>query len=385
MDQIQSFFNQHNALQTITWFVALSLFCVILAYALRFPLFKWSHYLFSRFGDINRESLRQTIRYISLMAGLFLFYALLPVIPHLPIKIYDLLQKLIQFAACIPLALALISCLDIIHLLYMQNPERAKHPIKGYIQLGKIIVFILSGILILSVITGRSPLILLSGLSAMAAVIILLFQDTLLSLVAGIQISAADSIRVGDRIEMESPHIDGTVKELSLHSVKIDNFDKTTTILPVRKLVNTSFKNWRSVKEAGMRRIKRPLFIDPTSVKVLSTEDIEKLHKSADFNPSFYHGGLNKEKERLDNIAAFRAYALDYLQKHPKVQTKANVAPIVSLLEATPQGLPVEIYCFVSAIDSNGYEILQSEIFQHLYAALSRFDLRIFQIFTLKN
>jgi len=164
------------------------------------------------------------------------------------------------------LALAIGKALDMADSLYQRRPEAQDKPIKGYLQLVKIIVFVIAAVLMLATLIDRSPLVLLSGMGAMMAVLILVFQDTILSLVAGVTVSSNDMIRVGDWIEMPSAHADGDVIELSLHTVKVRNWDKTVTAIPIKRFLSESFKNWRGMREAGGRRIKRSLYIDQTSV-----------------------------------------------------------------------------------------------------------------------
>ena len=167
-------------------------------------------------------------------------------------------------------ALALARMLDLIELLYRRRPDAATKPIKGYLQLLKIFLTIVAVILMIAMLINRNPLILLSGLGAMAAVLMLIFQDTLLSLVASIQLGTNDMVRIGDWIEMPSQNADGNVIEVALHTVKVQNWDKTITTIPVRKLITDSFKNWRGMQESGGRRIKRALYLDQRSVRFLS-------------------------------------------------------------------------------------------------------------------
>src|SRR5690606_32016557 len=179
----------------------------------------------------------------------------------------------------VALALALAAVLNIADTVYHRRPEARLRPIRGYVQVAKIAVYAVAAILVIATLIDRSPLILLSGLGAMAAVLILVFQDTLLSLVAGIQISSTDMVRVGDWIEMPAMNADGDVIEIALHTVRVQNFDKTITTIPIRRLVTDSFRNWRGMQESGGRRIKRPIFIDQTSIRFLTPEELDRLSR----------------------------------------------------------------------------------------------------------
>ncbi|MDD4099356.1 MAG: mechanosensitive ion channel, partial [Lentisphaeria bacterium] len=175
------------------------------------------------------------------------------------------------------LAMALDTLLDLVDIWYRRRPDAASKPIKGFLQLGKIVLYIVAGILIISMLVNRNPLILLSGLGAMAAVLMLIFQDTILSLVASLQLGSNDMVRIGDWIEMPSQNADGDVIEIALHTVKVQNWDKTITTIPVRKLITDSFKNWRGMFETGGRRIMRSLYLDQRSVRFLNDDEVKRL------------------------------------------------------------------------------------------------------------
>lgn len=238
----------------------------------------------------------------------------------------------------------------------------------------------------------RSPLILLSGLGAMAAVLMLIFQDTLLSLIAGIQISSTDMVRVGDWIQIPSLDVDGDVIEIALHTVKVQNFDKTITTVPIRKLVTDPFKNWRGMEEAGGRRIKRSLFIDQSSIRFHTEKEQEYLSRFNLLENYFtqkipeineWNAQLDKNHDvlantrRLTNIGTFRAYVFAYLKNHLNIEQ--NMTLMARQLPPTPNGLPLEIYCFTNTTVWLEYEQIQSDIFDHLYSILPSFGLKIFQ------
>jgi miniconductance mechanosensitive channel len=265
-------------------------------------------------------------------------------------------------------------------------------PIKGYIQVIQISIFILGGIVIIANLMGESPFILLSGIGALSAVLLIVFKDSLLGLVAGIQLAANDMVRVGDWIEMPKYDADGDIIDISLNTVKVQNFDKTITTIPSYALISDSFKNWRGMQVSGGRRIKRSLFIDAKSIKFCTEEMIEKF-KTIQFLSEYI---TSKEQEiaeynarheinldnpvngrALTNIGVFRAYMIRYLQQHPGISQEMTL--LVRQLAPTENGLPLEIYAFTNDIRWDVYESIQSDIFDHLFAVAPEFGLHIFQ------
>lgn len=200
-------------------------------------------------------------------------------IPDLPEAIVSIVKNVSNSFTVLVIALSISAFLNVVDRIYHGRADARLRPIKSYLQVMKIAMFVIAGILMVATIIDRSPVILLSGLGAMAAVLILVFQDTLLSLVASIQISATDMVRVGDWIEMPHMNADGDVIEIALHTVKVRNFDKTITTIPIRKMVTDNFKNWRGMQESGGRRIKRSLFLDQNSIGFLSVDQVASLQK----------------------------------------------------------------------------------------------------------
>jgi miniconductance mechanosensitive channel len=246
--------------------------------------------------------------------------------------------------------------------------------------------------MIISLLMGRSPLLLLSGLGAMTAVLMLVFKDPILGLVAGIQLSANDMLKIGDWLEMPKYGADGAVTDIGLTTVKVRNWDNTVTTIPTYALISDSFKNWRSMSESGGRRIKRSVNIDTTSVHFLTSEEQERLNR----NPLLQRylndktqelGKYNQQSEvdlssplngrRLTNVGTLRAYLVAYLRSHPGIHQ--NMTLMVRQLAPTPEGLPLEIYAFTNTTVWAEYEGIQSDIFDHLLAAIGEFDLRIHQ------
>ena len=244
----------------------------------------------------------------------------------------------------------------------------------------------------LAVLMEQSPLLLLSGLGAMAAVLMLVFKDTILSLVASVQLTSNDMLRVGDWIEMPQLNADGDVIDIALHTVKVQNWDKTITTIPTHRLISESYKNWRGMQESGGRRIKRALLIDQRSAHFLEPEEMERLHRFMliddyldrkrgeldKWNTDFLEAGRDPvNQRRVTNLGTFRAYVVAYLRAHPRISKEMTL--LVRQLEPTGQGVPLEIYCFTSTTAWADYEAIQSDIFDHLISVIPEFGLRLFQ------
>ena len=313
-------------------------------------------------------------------------------VPNLPAFVVAVVRNVANAFIILTVAMAISAALNIIDTIYHRRPEARLKPIRGYIQVVKIAVYVVAALLIVATLIDRSPLILLSGLGAMAAVLILVFQDTLLSLVAGIQISSTDMVRVGDWVEIPSQNADGAVIEIALHTIRVQNWDKTITTVPIRKLVTDSFKNWRGMQESGGRRIKRAIFLDQNSIRFLDAQDYEKLAsfghletylkkkraELAEWNSRLgERANVPANTRRSTNIGTLRAYLDNYLKSHPGIHQEMTI--MVRQLAPGPEGLPLEIYCFTNTVAWTEYEGIQSDIFDHILSILPEFGLRVFQ------
>jgi miniconductance mechanosensitive channel len=313
-------------------------------------------------------------------------------VPELPEWVVTVIRNVAIAYIALTVARAFSAAMSSVNEIYMRRPGSYLKPIKGYLQIAQIIVYLIAAILIIAALIDKSPVILLSGIGAMGAVTLLVFQDTILSFVASIQLSSNDMIRVGDWIEMPQVNADGEVIDMALHTVRVQNWDKTITTIPTKRLISDSFKNWRGMQDAGGRRIKRSLFIDQTSIDFLNQDKLNELSKLAllkdyvnskqseinDWNRELVSQGKDAMNGRhMTNIGTFRAYVQNYLIHHPKVHQGMTL--MVRQLSPTPQGLPLEIYCFTNDIRWEYYEGIQADIFDHLYAILPRFDLAVFQ------
>ncbi|MFZ4414967.1 MAG: mechanosensitive ion channel family protein [Bacteroidales bacterium] len=274
-----------------------------------------------------------------------------------------------------------------------QNFEISKFkPIKAYVQILKIIVYLISGIIIISILINKSPVYLLTGLGAISAVMMLIFKDTLLGLVASIQLSSNDMLRHGDWITINKFGADGTVMDINLTTVKIENFDKTITTIPTYSLISDAFQNWRGMEESGVRRIKRSIILNMNSVKFCTPEMLDKFAKVhlinqyitetqkelQDYNTSMQYDNTEVVNgKRQTNIGVFRAYVQAYLYSNPHL-SKTN-AIIVRQLQPTERGLPIEVYAFSTILEWGKYEDLMADIFDHILAVVPEFELQLFQ------
>ena len=265
-------------------------------------------------------------------------------------------------------------------------------PIASYFQLTRLIIYIATIILVLSILLGRSPVYFLGAFGAMTAILLLIFKDTILGLVASVQISTNDMIRVGDWVEMPKYNADGDVIAINLNTVKIKNWDKTITTVPTYYFISDSFKNWRGMQESGGRRIKRAIYINQSSVKFVDIalrEKFKTFHLIKDFvnKRQVEIEQFNKEMgidnnvlingRRMTNIGVFRFYVEAYLKNHTAI--RQDMSLMVRQLTPTEFGLPIEVYCFTNTIAWVAYEAIQSDIFDHLLAAARHFDLEVFQ------
>jgi len=288
--------------------------------------------------------------------------------------------------------LAISALLNALLDIYARTEHARTRSIKGYVQLAKMVLFVFGAIIIVATLIDRSPLLLLSGLGAMSAVILLVYKDTLLSFVASVQLTSNDMLRVGDWIEMPQVGADGDVVDITLHTVKVQNFDKTIVSIPTWRLMSESFKNWRGMQQSGGRRIKRSLYIDASGVRFLHDDEEVRLSKVRlltdyigrkqselkSWNEAQGNvAALSANRRRMTNIGTFRAYALAYLKSHPEIQP--NMTCMVRQMQTAAQGIPLEIYCFTRTTAWVDYERIQGDIFDYLLAVMPEFGLNLYQ------
>lgn len=275
---------------------------------------------------------------------------------------------------------------------YEKHQKDQVRSIKGYLQLLRMVFWCVSAIVLIAVIMNKSPFLMISGLGALSAVLLLVFKDTLLSLVASSQMSSNDMLRIGDWIEMPQASADGYVIDMALHTVKVQNWDKTVTTIPTYKLFSESYRNWRQMFESGGRRIKRSLRIDARTVRFLTDDEIAGLQRFELIKDYLEQKRqlLNKinhsveqpikhevNRRRLTNIGTFRAYANAYIKQKQGIHQ--DMIMMVRTMEPTAEGIPMEVYCFSNDTAWVNYEALQGDIFDHLIAILPEMGLRLYQ------
>lgn len=344
-------------------------------------------------NDQDQQILKSTVvaRFANILPALVFFFGM-PLVPHVPDILVTIVQNVTNAFIILTIALSLNGALTLINVRYERRPDAARKPIKGYVQVVKIFIYVVATILIIATLIDRSPLILLSGLGAMAAVLMLVFQDTLLSLVASMQISSNDIVRVGDWVEMPDANADGDVIDIALHTVKVQNWDRTITTIPTRRFITNGFKNWRGMQESGGRRMMRNLMLDQQSIRFLTPEEIDNLKRFRllrdylsekqqdidDWNQQLKEEGKEPvNTRRITNIGTFRAYILRYMESHPGIHQ--DMIKMVRQLSPTPDGLPLQVYGFTNTTAWVEYEGIQSDIFDHLLSIVQEFGLRVYQ------
>lgn len=320
----------------------------------------WDDYLF------NKRMLTSICRIIPPIV----WYSLLPfAFSEKPVMLMFLLEAC-EIYLVIASLLLINSFLRSVYDLSIEHESLRNRPLKGIYQMINLIAMGVGAVLILSILIGKDATTIFAGLGASAAVLMLIFKDSILGLVAGVQLSANDMLRPGDWISMPKYGADGDVIEVSLTTVKVRNFDKTITTIPPYALVSDSFQNWRGMRETGGRRIKRSVNIDLTTIHFCTENEKEVFIKK---------GWLNESDQPLQitNLKVFRDYLMTYLQQHP--QTHKELMIMVRQLQPTPEGVPLELYCFTNTTVWADYERIQAEIFEHVIAMTAQFGLRLFQ------
>jgi miniconductance mechanosensitive channel len=330
---------------------------------------------------------------IAYIAPAFVVYYGMGFFQEFPEELVDGIRRIAVAVMIAVSALGLSSFLRAAEAIYNSHPEYRERPIKGYLQVVSIIIYLLAGLLVLAALMNRSPWIFVSGIGAMTAVLLLVFRDTILSLVASIQIASNDMIRVGDWIEMPDLGADGDVIEIALHTVKVQNWDKTITTIPTHRLINDSFKNWRGMSLSGGRRIKRSVSIDLQSIRFLSDEEISRFEKwsllkdyvrekRGELSKANIEPGIDPvvtpDLRRLTNLGTFRAWIWATLRSHPQIHQTGHTL-LVRQLAPGAQGVPIEIYCFANDTAWIQYEDIQADLFDRILAMVPEFGLKVFQ------
>lgn len=332
-------------------------------------------------------------RWLSRLAPFVVVKAGIGLVPNLPESIAYTIDKITFAIIVLFVTLTLGAALSAIeHVYRVTHRDQPRVSLKGAMQLVKLILFITAALVIIGDVTGKQIGLLLSGIGAMSAVLMLIFKDTLLGLVAGVQLSSNDMLRIGDWITMPAAGADGTVTDITLNTVKVANFDHTIITIPTWKLITESYQNWRGMSEAGGRRIKRALRIDATSVRFLDTQEVARLERLTMLSAYLADkrtvleqhnlaladaGDAPGNLRRLTNLGTFRGYVSRYLETHPLIHREMTC--MVRQLPADAEGVPLELYCFTTTTSWAEYETIQADLFDHLIAMLPEFGLRVYQ------
>ncbi|OGT63561.1 MAG: hypothetical protein A3E85_04600 [Gammaproteobacteria bacterium RIFCSPHIGHO2_12_FULL_45_12] len=385
------------------WFAMLmagiGLASLILFYVSRFIALKFVANLIrnGKFPWINVANQCKVFDKLIWFVPLLFLYVAMPLMTLINLSDMEIMVSVIQqilMIVMIGLGVFVTSAmLNSINAIYHQMAIARQYSIKSYIQFIKMIVYLFGMVLIVSALLDKSPAYLLTGLGAMTAIGMLVFKDSILGMVASIQMTAYDIVRVGDWIEIPDFGADGTVLDISLNTIKVRNFDNTIVTIPSYVILTNGIKNWRGMKESGGRRIKRSFFVDVNSIKFCDSALIEKISRigllkstlsallgNQDENRAMMNEGITavfQTDHCVTNLTVFRTYLELYLKQHPRIHSQMTL--LVRELQDQGSGIPVELYVFTSDTDWNIYESVQAEIFDHIFAVLPLFDLMAFQ------
>ena len=309
---------------------------------------------------------------IHILPGI-LVYFLLPLAFVRGKEILDFSQKICAVYIIAAILFTINGLLLVMLDVYNARDKQKNRPMKGFVQVLQVLLFFIGGIVIIAVLVNKSPMTLFAGLGASAAVLMLVFKDSILGFVAGVQLSANDMLRIGDWIQLPNGVANGTVEEITLNTVKIRNWDETISTVPPYTLVNNSFQNWRGMQESGGRRVNKNIYLDMTTLKFCTPEDLDAIRKNvplmADYQPA--------EGEVPTNSQLYRIYIERYLRSRPVVNQDMDL--IISQKEPTTYGVPIQVYFFSRNKVWREYERIQSDIFDHLLAIVGKFDLKLYQ------
>jgi small-conductance mechanosensitive channel len=309
---------------------------------------------------------------IHILPGI-LVYFLLPLAFVRGKEILDFSQKICAVYIIAAILFTINGLLLVMLDVYNARDKQKNRPMKGFVQVLQVLLFFIGGIVIIAVLVNKSPMTLFAGLGASAAVLMLVFKDSILGFVAGVQLSANDMLRIGDWIQLPNGVANGTVEEITLNTVKIRNWDETISTVPPYTLVNNSFQNWRGMQESGGRRVNKNIYLDMTTLKFCTPEDLDAIRKNvplmADYQPA--------EEEVPTNSQLYRIYIERYLRSLPVVNQDMDL--IISQKEPTTYGVPIQVYFFSRNKVWREYERIQSDIFDHLLAIVGKFDLKLYQ------
>lgn len=370
--------NHLNDYGYIALICVLLFFCIIAVvafshYFVKYFLLKLIHKAFGKRNGLGKIMYKNYVfhRIAYLIPALIIYhfaYLFNFTSKYATIYLADLVYAVTTIYIFIGTALVFTALLDCLNDKYRHLAISKQKPIKSYLQVLKLIIFIVTGIFTASLLFDKSPTYFLTGVGAATAILVLVFKDSIMGFVASIQLAAYDMVRIGDWIEMPSFGADGEVIDISLNTVKVQNFDKTFVTIPSYALLTTGIKNWRGMQEAGGRRVKQAFYIDITSIKRCDKKLLDQLGEM----------GISIAKHDLTNVGALRNYLETYLKKHPGVHK--GMRSLIRQQQGTSTGLPLELSFFTNETDSAKHEAIQADVFDHIYAVLVDFDLRAFQL-----
>lgn len=399
-DYLTQFIAQYQPITQFVWLDSVILVAVMLLVSLivdkidRRILINLLHRLLGKTAPKTLDLLEkhQALAKIAAVIPLLIISSFSPVALSAYPALSGIVVTVCNIAILMKMASFIFALLDVTLDVARERGLNKKLPIKSINQLIKLFVFLVVAVISISTVLGKSPLYFLSGLGAMTAVVLLVFKDTILGFVAGVQLAANQMVSRGDWIEMPKYGADGEVLEVALTTVQVQNWDKTITMIPTYALISDSFKNWRGMEQAGGRRIKRSIRLDVNSIGFMDQSLIEHLQKIDSISDYLVEkqNEINEQNQqlasdltvnangrKLTNVGTFRAYLEYYLQNHPMVSQEMTL--IVRQLPADENGLPIELYLFCTDIRWAAYEAIQADLFDHIYAVLPEFNLRAFQ------
>lgn len=390
MEELSNFLSEYPIIKEILQFSGVLLLAYLSYLIVKKLLISGIHKLVQKtkteVDDILlNEAILKRVAYVAPLLVISQFLYLIP-------ELYDILKKFTESIILLLFLMIIGSLINAANELYEKSRNYERRPIKGYLQIAKIVIYILGGIAIIGLLTGQQPWAVLTGVGAFTAILILVFKDTILSFVASIHISAYDLVRVGDWIEVPQYNVDGDVMDVALHTIKVQNFDKTIVVFPTHNLLEGSFKNWRGMQSAGGRRIKRSIYIDLSSVKFCDEKLLTKFKQIQLIKEYVEQKEIEIQKDnskkhfdtkslvngrRLTNIGTFREYLKAYLKSREDINKGFTF--LVRQLTPGPNGIPIEIYVFADTTNWVKYEEIQADIFDHIFAVITEFELNIFQ------
>jgi len=401
LEILQNWLLGHGIGEGLTFYVARAVAVIVVLFLAVIANFIAKRYILSALTHIISRSKskwddailrKRALNHLVHLAPALVIYVLTPIALESLDSTITVVRGALQIYMLVILMLVLDSVLNAVEVIYQGFRASREIPIKGFIQVLKMVVYFLTAVFIISILLNKTPVYLLSGIGALAAVMMLVFRDSILGFVAGIQLAANRMVSVGDWIEMPKYGADGDVLEVALTTVKVQNWDKTITTIPTYALISESFKNWRGMSDSGGRRIKRSVSIDMSSIKFCDEEMLERFEKIQyiaryiettknelqAFNQSMSVDNASLVNgRRMTNIGTFRAYVKAYLQNHPEINK--DMTFLIRQLPPAENGLPIEIYVFSKDKVWANYEAIQADIFDHVLAVVPEFDLRVYQ------